>query len=296
MYNKYLGLWKFITVILLTTVLMSYGYFQNNQASADDTKNITLFTSAIPKIDVTQANKIQSLFPRNAKINQVYAAPSSIPILMYHEIGDGPNSLYVSEKNFAAQMLYLYYNGYQAVSMAQASKMLAEGHSREKLVILTFDDGYATFYTKVWPILKAYDFHATVFVITGFAGCYSNYLNWDQINELSLNGMEIGCHTKTHPALPTLNAAGLKQQINDAKTLLEEKGLQVESFCYPSGQYNQKAVDQVIKAGFKTAVTTQYGISGNHQSAYLLPRLRISRETSLPDFQNALPPITANRR
>lgn len=287
MNKNYLGLFKLIIIVLLTTTVFSYGYFQNFSANADNIPSISSSAAAIA-IPAGQKTNFPPQETQPAVVNQVYMVPTSIPILMYHEIGYGPNSLYVAEENFAEQMLYLYNNGYQAVSMAQASKLLAEGKPRDKLVILTFDDGYVTFYTKAWPILKQYNFSATVYVITGYVGIYPNYLNWEQSKELSLNGMEIGCHTMTHPSLPTLDESGLIQQINASKSVLEQNGFTVDAFCYPSGQYNNKTINQVAAAGFKSAVTTSYGVSNSYASPYLLSRLRIASYTNLSGFKKAL--------
>lgn len=287
MNRKFAGLLQLLCIVLLATFIFSYSYFQNQQVSADIAVSVSPPAPVNPPA-VQPVNNMPPSATQNAAVNPIYMPPYAIPILMYHEIGDGPNSLYVSDQNFSEQMRCLYDHGYQAVSMTQASSMLAEGKPVNKLVILTFDDGYLTFYTKVWPILKQYNFSATVFVITAFVGNYGNYANWEQLKELSAGGMEIGCHTMTHPSLPTLNAEELHQQINGSRAVLKQNGIIADVFCYPSGQYNQAAIDQVRSAGFKSAVTTQYGISSANQSAYLLARIRISRYTSLDNFQSAL--------
>lgn len=286
MSHRFFGLFQFLGIVLLATFIFNYSYSQIQQASAD------IVVTANPPVSAAAAvpavNSTSPAPAQNSAADTLYMPPYAIPILMYHEIGDGPNSLFVSEQNFAEQMRCLYDHGYQAVSMAQASRILAEGKPVDKLVILTFDDGYLTFYTKVWPVLKQYNYSATVFVITGFVGYYSNYANWEQLKELNANGMEIGCHTMTHPSLTTLNTAGLQQQINGSRAVLQQNGIIADAFCYPSGQYNQNTINQVKNAGFKSAVTTQYGISAANQNAYLLSRIRISRYTSLKNFQAAL--------
>ena len=53
---------------------------------------------------------------------------------------------------------------------------------------ITFDDGYKDNYQNAYPILKKYDFKATVFVISSFLGVYPNYLTWDQAREMDENG------------------------------------------------------------------------------------------------------------
>ena len=287
MFHKYLVLLKLIAIIFVASLFLNYCYIQGFQVSSDSKPSNNLATAINTTANTRQMNKIPPQTAQASALPHSNPAPVSIPILMYHEIGDGPNSLYVADQDFAEQMQYLYNNGYQVVSLAQASKMLFEGQASSKVVALTFDDGYVSFYTKVWPLLKKLNFSATVFVITDFCGSYK-YLSWEQIKEMDHCGIEIGCHTKSHPSLPTLDSAGLTQQIHESKLLLEQNGLQIESFCYPSGQYNNSTVNQVINSGFKTAVTTQYAIASSKSSPYLLPRVRVSRCTSLENFQNSI--------
>lgn len=58
-------------------------------------------------------------------------------------------------------MAWLRDNGYQPISVQQ----ILDAHDGkivlpEKAVLLTFDDGYSSFYTRVWPLLKAYNWPA----------------------------------------------------------------------------------------------------------------------------------------
>jgi peptidoglycan/xylan/chitin deacetylase (PgdA/CDA1 family) len=89
-------------------------------------------------------------------------------------------------------------------------------------------------------------------------------LNWDELRALSREGVEIGCHTETHPILSRLeSAAELDREIRGAKTLLEEHlGFPVRHFCYPNGlaiDIGEAAIDCTRKAGFESAVTCLWG-------------------------------------
>ncbi len=208
----------------------------------------------------------------------------SIPILMYHEIGDGPSSLYVSVNSFRAQMHYLQSNDYKVVTMAQAQEMLANNQIPPKAVVITFDDGYVSVYTKAWPILQEYGFPATVYVCSSFPGLY-NYLTWDNIKELHSGGIEIGSHSHTHPALTAVSGTALTREIVGSKQILEEKlGTKIHSFCYPTGAYNEQTPALIKNAGYTSAVTVNFRRATPKDDLYLLPRIRVFKADKLTSF------------
>lgn len=214
--------------------------------------------------------------------------PGFLPIFMYHEIGNGPNGLYVSVDNFRTQMHYLRDNGYHAVTMEQAQAELADNNVEPMTIAITFDDGYLSFYTQAWPVLQECGFTATVYVCSSFAG-RRNYLNWDQLKELQNDGVEIGSHTRTHPSLKTLNYDRLVWEIQGSKQILEQNlGVPVTSFCYPSGAFNGEAVAVVKQSGYTSAVTTNNMTANYKSDLFQLPRLRISRDTTITYIRDRL--------
>ena len=62
-------------------------------------------------------------------------------------------------------------------------------------------------------------------------------MSWDELRAAASEGVEIGCHTETHPILSRLsNRLELEREIRGAKEHLEEcLGFDVRHFCYPNG-------------------------------------------------------------
>lgn len=248
----------------------------------------------------TEPTPVETPVPLEAPAQPV-TPPPAVPakpvpylrILMYHEIGDGPNGLFVSVKNFEEQMKYLHENGYCGITLAEG-KALLEGRGAAadgKPVILTFDDGYASFMNHAYPVLTKYGFKATVFIIVNRTGT-PNYLTWEQIGNIAACGMEIGSHTKNHPSLPALSAAALDDETAGSKAVLEEKlGQSVASFCYPAGEYNQQVVDAVRRAGYQQAVTVKYGWATPKNAPLEIPRIRISRYLAFDKFVEMFAPV-----
>src|SRR6185312_5062072 len=85
-------------------------------------------------------------------------------------------------------------------------------------------------------------------------------LTGDELRALSGEGVEIGCHTATHPILSRVeDLAELEREIGGAKQHLEEQtGIPIRHFCYPNGRpidINAHVLRLVEEAGFLSAVT-----------------------------------------
>ncbi len=86
-----------------------------------------------------------------------------VPILMYHYISANPHApgdplrtrLSVSPAQFAQQLAYLHLAGYTTITLDDLVDALYMRSSLPpKPVILTFDDGYADFFTNAYPLLS----------------------------------------------------------------------------------------------------------------------------------------------
>lgn len=292
--SRYKVLWAMLTVVVVIALAwpLKICLPKGGRNAAPDSTPVSSTAAASPAV-VPAVQPVTAPAPAPAK-----SAPY-LQILMYHEIGDGPNGLYVSVKNFEQQMKYLHDNGYCGITLNEG-KALLDGRGTlpaGKPVVLTFDDAYSSFMTYAYPVLSQYGFRATVFVITDRTGnsSYPNHLTWEQIGELAAYGMEIGSHTKSHPSLPTLSPAGLDEEIRGSKTILEEHLAQpVYSFCYPAGEYNPAVVDAVARAGYQQAVTVKYGWAIKKNAPFEIPRIRISRYLTYDKFVEMFaPPVPA---
>ena len=76
-----------------------------------------------------------------------------------------------------------------------------KNNKSQRKVLLTIDDGFASFYQNAWPILKKKKIPFILFVSTREVGAF-NYMNWDQIREIYKEDfVEIGNHSHTHEYL-----------------------------------------------------------------------------------------------
>jgi peptidoglycan/xylan/chitin deacetylase (PgdA/CDA1 family) len=134
---------------------------------------------------------------------------------------------------------------------------MAEGFGSERKVSLFFDDGWENQYDVAFPILKELGFKASFSIITDFIGSdrgtSSSRMNVSEIKELQAYGMDIACHTKTHPHMINLTQDQLQAEIMFSKNVLTQMGFNVKTFVYPFGEWNFTIIDYVKKAGYVCA-------------------------------------------
>lgn len=274
--NKNLILVIFILALFTPQLILGYQNNSQKQKSVEKMPEATLTENSIPEPRQPEKELV--------KIPVTPGKTVSIPILMYHEIGEGPDCMWVTEKDFYNQMKYLHDNGYQTISLSQAVELLTGHYDTSKKVVLSFDDGYLTFYSYAWPILKEFDQQATIFIISKLVGT-PDYLTWEQIRFLASNGIEVGGHTRTHPLLPTLSAAQSDAEITGGKQDIEAQlGKKINTFCYPTGKYNAQIVKQVKDAGYVAAVTMEQRKSFSTDNLLLMPRLGVYKDDPLDRF------------
>lgn len=215
-----------------------------------------------------------------------------VPILMYHEIGDNPVSvypeLYVSRDDFRWQMEYLKEHGYNPVSLEQVFRHWSENAPLPpKPVVITFDDGYESWFVKVFPIMRSLGFTGTLFLQVDRLNSKGG-LTDQMVREMIQAGFEIGSHTFSHPDLSHLSGEKLVREVAGSKRALEEKfGVSVRFFAYPGGRFNHQVVQVVEEAGYAGAVTVRYGW-GRYSDSYVLKRIRISRSDGRYGFMAKL--------
>ncbi len=225
-----------------------------------------------------------------------------VPILMYHSISNAATAQFkpfaVSPVHFAEQMAYLDAQHYTPITVAQliASRCLGGDALPQKPVVVTFDDGFADFYTTALPILAQHSFVATLFVTTDFVNATSRWLQkegeatrpmltWEQLSELAAYGIECGAHSRSHAQLDILPHAQAKAEIEQSKQCLEEHlGRAITSFAYPFGYQTARIQQLVQAAGFSAACAVKHGMSSAKDDPFALQRLMVSNEMETTDF------------
>lgn len=225
-----------------------------------------------------------------------------VPILIYHSISRNATSKFkpftVPPTLFAEQMAYLHRHGFTPITVTRLVHALSQEGAAlpERTVVLTFDDGFADFFTDAFPILKQYNFTATLYVPTAFINGTSRWLRregegtrsmltWNQLSEITTFGIECGAHSHSHLQLDVLPLSAATHEIVQSKELLEQHlGLKVSSFAYPFGYHTAALQKEVQAAGYTSACAVKFALSSESTDPFALARLMVRPDTSVDAF------------
>ncbi len=216
------------------------------------------------------------------------AGTSAVPILMYHVIAAPPAGapfpgLYVPPGEFAEQMHALARAGWTAVTPDELDAYRRRGISlpRGKPIVLSFDNGYQSQYTKALPVLRRLGWVGEENIqLTGLPPSQGG-LGEAEIKGLVAAGWELDTQGINHADLITLSASALREQVAGARRTIQRRfHVPVNWFCYPSGHYDANVIAEVRAAGYKGSTTVVPGWAHPHEDPYRMHRLRVLGGTS----------------
>lgn len=210
----------------------------------------------------------------------------NVIILEYHKVNDSKKTaLDVPLKNFEAQMIYLQNQGYKVISLNELIEEIKEKRIlAEKKAVITFDDGHRDNYIYAFPLLKKYNFTASIFLAVSFIDTPS-FLGWKEIEEMDKAGISFGSHTITHPHLTQISKDEARNEIWQSKGSLERRiGKPCRFFCYPYGDVNDEIKEIVRKCGYRGAVITPTR-PGIKEDLFCLKRLGVYCHTNMVQFR-----------
>jgi peptidoglycan/xylan/chitin deacetylase (PgdA/CDA1 family) len=172
--------------------------------------------------------------------------------------------------------------------LREGDKGEGEANDFNRSLVITFDDGWADNYTNVFPILKEYGLTATVFVITGSVG-QKNYMDWNQLREMSGAGISIHSHTVSHKPLAQLSKAEIEYELKTSmKTLVDELGKKVIFLSLPHGVFNDQVLKIAQDAGYHAVCTSEPGFSHEYKNLPVMKRINISDQFQIDTFERIL--------
>ena len=255
-------------------------------------------------------------------------------VLNYHDIvsAKGPfNSTDVSIDHLEEHLAWLKKTGYRIISIQNVlDAATGKAALPDKAALLTFDDGYQSFYSKVFPLLKKHHYPATLALVgTWMDGNITAtdpgkpLLNWDQVRELVQSGLiEIASHSydlhkgvMANPQGNTQAAAVTriyddpmlvyetdeeyrerihKALLKSAEFIFQHAGVRPRVMVWPYGEYNQIAVQAAREAGMPITMGL---IDGSNTIADIstLRRLIIAQDPDIHEFAEIVTKMRVDR-
>lgn len=170
-------------------------------------------------------------------------------IIQYHHVDDStPPVTSVTTKQFSEHMQYLADNDFDVWPLPKIIHALQNKKPLpDRVIAITFDDGYKSVLTNAVPLLRKHHFPYTIFVNTELINQSQEFMSWKQLHQLKNEGATIANHTASHAHL-------VRQRKNESyfewSKRIEEEMMQAEDaikhqlgdspglLAYPYGEYN----------------------------------------------------------
>lgn len=232
-------------------------------------------------------------------VQEIYFKDKAV-VLLYHDIQPsfqqkGANEGTLTVQMFREHLQMIKNRGFRVISMDSFINFMLHGSAiPPNAIVLTFDDGYESFYTNAFPVLREFGFTASNFVIGMSSDLFNPdadpHLSWDQMRELKAVGMGIYSHTydlhrfvpvdqtglQKEPALTSRRFLEQKRRVESEteyrkriasdmdfmnKRLEEELGPQPRLLAFPFGAYDQEAMEEAVRAETALFFTVEEGMN-----------------------------------
>lgn len=252
-------------------------------------------------------NKRDEEKPKKRKKPEVIIEDTDkIAILTFHRITtDETKKKYFSDNEwvesidmFDKQMKYLYDNGYKTLNLDEFNCWYdKECKFDKKTVVLTFDDGDLSFYYLVAPVLKKYNFKATMFVVG------SRTTDKEQAEFSDTKRLFIAKETieKSKQEYPNIYYESHSYNFHDSnnkkkayamtRVQLQEdfdnmKSLNTKYIAYPFGIYDEALLEKTEQNGYVMGFTFKdYDYATRNSKRFEIPRFKINGESNVETIE-----------
>ncbi|WP_058303385.1 polysaccharide deacetylase family protein [Gorillibacterium timonense] len=236
-----------------------------------------------------------------------------VAVLMYHHIADdNTSSSTITTRLFREQIAYLKKQGYRFISIEEFKAFLGGASVPDKAVLVTFDDGYESYYRLGLPIMKEYEVPSINFIITSHlrqkrttgipalsaetirtmlaetllakVGSHSDDLHRQADNgtgkPLLVARLTVDGHTETDSEYE----ARIRNDLTTSRDTLKELSPETSDvMAYPYGVYDKKSLKLIKESGIRYGFTIAPGMVTASSNPLTLPRINAGSPDISPD-------------
>lgn len=214
----------------------------------------------------------------------------AIPILLYHNI-DGKGPFSIDYETIRQHFQLIRDRGIRVIPLRELIHRLEHpAPYREKVIVITFDDGYRSMHDMLIPLVREFGYPVTVFV---YADCVytrsTRNLTWKLARRMERMGIDIQAHSISHPDLTELSRSDdpaarkrLFEEIYLSRRMLELRmDKKIDYYAFPYGRYNLKIIDMAQNSGYRRVFSTDYGSNVITRDNFCLRRQHVKSSFSL---------------
>ena len=237
-----------------------------------------------------------------------------IPVFCFHRLvpDDIKKKLYLSNEwvgsieIFREMIKYLYEKGYKTLSMKELYKwIIGEVEYKEKVILITFDDGHYEDYYLAYPLIKKYNFKATSFVVGSriknktarYNKSIDSYIGLDSINKIRKQypNFEFQSHSynmhfvirdginKTKGRIYNMTYKELEDDI------LRNKKYGFIAMAYPYGHFTEEIQKVLKNNGYLISFRFgPYNFATRNSNRFAIPRIKLNGNATLATLKNWL--------
>ncbi len=222
---------------------------------------------------------------------------SSVPILLYHDI-DGKGDYSLTQEKLRSQFQFIKENHIKVIRLKDLiTRLSSPDPFNERVLVISFDDGFLSMYTKLLPLVKEFNYPITLFIYTNniFTKANNN-ITWDQLKKMEEYGIEVECHSMSHIDLEKLSAEDSpeirKKMFNEiymSKRILElYLDKKINYFAFPYGRYNLQLIELCRLADYDRIFSTAYRKHIITRDNYCIGRGHIKNNYSLDTIKQLI--------
>ncbi len=231
-----------------------------------------------------------------------------VVVLMYHRVADlgcfdsSVDAWNVTPHRFERHISWLSRNA-ECLTLDRIEERLFRPAADKPPVAITFDDGFANFATRAFPILAKYRVPATVFLPTRYMDSNQPYpfdrwgqrnfqrtdreswhpLTWDQVHQCAKSRLvTFGSHSDSHPHPATCTAEELLHETIQSRDVLQHRLGEPHAFAYAypygsirQGDVGRDHIEAVRRAGFTQGYVSEPGSIQPGARLFMLPRVEV---------------------